>query len=211
MIRALFFDFDGVVMDSMHLKLEAYCHAFAGQGFASDEVNRIQTREAGIARQRLLGIIYRELKGEELPPELYESALERFNQHDEASRVRMDFVPGSQAFLDKVRGRYFTAVVTGTPQDVIDRTVAHFGLGPYFDKVCGSPVVKVDHLQALAASRGLRPDQCVYIGDAVKDQEASVACGMPFAGLDRGDHPFDADKAWIIVESLHQLEAPLDL
>lgn len=211
MIRAVFFDFDGVVMDSMHLKLESYCYAFEGEGFDPAEVNRIQTREAGISRHRLLGILYEELKGAPLPPALFEAALARFNRHDDESRARMEFVPGTEAFLHKVAPRYYTAVVTGTPQDVIERTVAHFGLGPYFDEVRGSPKVKVDHLLELMRGRGLQAEECLYIGDAVKDQEAADACGVPFAGLDRGDAPFAVQRAWAVVRSLAELEPRLGL
>ena len=211
MMRAVFFDFDGVVMDSMHLKLESYCYAFEGEGFDPDEVNRIQTREAGISRHRLLGIIYRELKGEELPAALFERALARFNRHDDESRGRMEFVPGTEGFLQKAAARYYTAVVTGTPQEVIKRTVDHFGLGPYFDEVRGSPKVKTEHLSELMRGCALGPEQCLYIGDAVKDQEAADACGMPFVGLDRGDAPFAAEWAWAVVNSLAELEPRLGL
>lgn len=211
MLRAVFFDFDGVVMDSMHLKLESYCYAFEGEGFDPDEINRIQTREAGISRHRLLGIIYKELKGEKLPAALFERALERFNRHDDESRGRMEFVPGTERFLQKVAVRYYTAVVTGTPQEVIERTVAHFGLGPYFDEVRGSPKVKTEHLGELMRGRALRPEQCLYVGDAVKDQEAAEACQVPFVGLDRGDAPFVTARAWAVVHSLAELEPRLGL
>ena len=33
----VFLDFDGVIMDSMGLKLDSYCHAFEGCGFARED------------------------------------------------------------------------------------------------------------------------------------------------------------------------------
>jgi beta-phosphoglucomutase-like phosphatase (HAD superfamily) len=38
----IFLDFDGVIMDSMALKLESYCHAFAGLGFGREAIRKLQ-------------------------------------------------------------------------------------------------------------------------------------------------------------------------
>ena len=204
-LEALFFDFDGVVMDSMDLKLDSYSYALEEHGFARHDIKHIQVRDAGITRHQVLRTMYLELAGEEIGDQQFDTALERFNRHDDESRAKMEWVPGTRAVLDTVARRYFTAIITGTPQQVIDESVDFFELRRYFQEARGGPVDKRDHLRELMATRGLRPEDCVYIGDAIKDQESADDCGVPFIGLDRGDAPFESERAWIIVESLEEV------
>ena len=184
-------DFDGVIMDSMSLKLDSYCHAFAGLGFAREDIRRMQLATAGISRFRTVPLMYEALAGKPMPDALAAEALARFHEHDEASRGSMVMKSGARAFLDAALARGITlAIVTGTPQAVIERTVAHFSLGGYFARVCGSPPAKPEHLARLAVEFGAAPASCLYVGDAIKDQEAAVETGMPFAGVNCGDDPF---------------------
>ena len=199
-------DFDGVIMDSMALKLESYCHAFAGMGFAREAIRKVQLELAGLSRVKTVPLMYLELSGKEMPGALAAEALARFGEHDEASRERMQLKAGALDFLAAARARGIPmAIVTGTPQEVIERTVDRFSLRAYFDRVCGSPPAKPEHLSRLAEEFGFAPAACLYVGDAIKDQEAAVAAGMPFAGVNNGDDPFRPEGLSIEVRALAEL------
>jgi HAD superfamily hydrolase (TIGR01509 family) len=202
----VFLDFDGVIMDSMGLKLESYCHAFDGMGFARADIRRLQLAFAGLSRQKTIALIYRELSGREMPEDLFAAALARFGEHDEESRARMALMPGAAEFLAAASETGVPmAVVTGTPQAAIDRTVAHFRLGRFFVKVCGSPQSKPEHLRSLTAEHSLDPARCLFVGDAIKDQEAAAGAGIPFAGINNGDNPFRPDGLLLEVAGLGAL------
>ncbi len=202
----VFLDFDGVIMDSMGLKLDSYCHAFGEFGFSRDDIHKLQIASAGLSRFKTIRLMYLALSGTEMPEGLYERALARFGEHDEASRARMKLMPGAAEFLAEARARGIPlAVVTGTPQEAIDRTVAHFGLGFFFTRVCGSPASKIEHLERLKGEYSLPPSRCLFVGDAIKDQEAALAAGIPFAGVNNGDDPFRPDGLWLEVTGLGDL------
>jgi HAD superfamily hydrolase (TIGR01549 family) len=204
--RFVFLDFDGVIMDSMGLKLESYCHAFDGMGFARADIRKRQLAFAGLSRQKTIALIYRDLSGMEMPEALYARALTRFCEHDEASRARMALMEGAAEFLEAAREEEIPlAVVTGTPQAAIDRTVTHFRLAPFFRKVCGSPGSKPEHLSALTTEYSLEPARCLFIGDAIKDQEAALGAGIPFAGVNNGDDPFRPEGLLLEVANLGDL------
>lgn len=204
-------DFDGVIMDSMGLKLDAYCHAFAGFGFAREDIRRLQLASAGLSRFQTIPYMFGSLTGKPMAPDAAERALQRFREHDEASREKMRLMEGAREFLEAARDRRIpVAIVTGTPQEVIDRTIAHFSLGGYFRQVCGSPGSKPEHLSRLAAEAGLAPRDCLYVGDAVKDQEAAFEVEMPFAGVDNGDHPFRPEGLSAEIAGLGSLIPYLD-
>lgn len=204
----VFLDFDGVIMDSMGLKLDSYCHAFEGCGFGREAIRKLQLASAGLSRYRTIPLMYTSLSGEEMPEELYRRCLERFNEHDDASRGKMALKTGTAEFLEASRASDLPlAIVTGTPQEVIDRTVDHFGLRPYFVRVCGVPGSKVQHLERLVGEFALDPARCLFAGDAIKDQEAAAALGMPFVGVNNGDDPFRQEGMVAEVKSLDKLMA----
>lgn len=204
--QIVFLDFDGVIMDSMGLKLDSYCHAFEGCGFAREAIRNLQLASAGLSRQKTIPLIYLALSGKPMPEELYQSALARFTAHDEASRGDMVLKKGALEFLEAARGlRVHMAVVTGTPKEVIDKTVAHFGLGIYFLQVCGSPGTKVEHLERLVGEYRLEASQCLFVGDAIKDQEAAQAAKVPFIGVNNGDDPFRPEGLTAEIKDLAEL------
>jgi len=210
-LRAIFFDFDGVIMDSMHLKLDGYCLAMQPYGFAREDVNRLMRRYMGQSRRRIIRFMHAELAGSEISDDEFERALQVFNEHDDASRDAMTPIPGSYEFLDRAHRDHFTAVVTGTPEDFILKTTAHHNLDRYFDIVRGSPDTKRDIIAKLLADNALVPDECIFIGDGKTDQEAADHHAMRFVGLDNGDASFDPQTAWKVVRDLNELRPTLGL
>jgi HAD superfamily hydrolase (TIGR01549 family) len=150
--------------------------------------------------------MYEALSGEAMPEDLYARCLARFGEHDEASRGKMALKQGAGKFLSAAReAEVPLAIITGTPQEVIDKTVDHFFLRPFFARVCGSPGSKVEHLERLVKEFSLQPDRCLFAGDAVKDQEAASAVGMPFAGVNNGDDPFRPEGMLVEIKGLDAL------
>ncbi len=190
--RWIFLDFDGVIMDSMTLKLDAYCYALAEYGFAREAVRTQQLLYAGLSRSRALPLMYKALSGgEEITPEEQEHVLARFAEEDIRLRPHMRMMPGVIGFLDEAARREVPlAVVTGTPQEVIDGTVAHFGIRGYFREIHGWPPLKAEHLQTLLERHGLTPRAAIYVGDAVQDINAAESVGIPFIAVDHGDGAF---------------------
>lgn len=193
-------------MDSMALKLESYLHALSPWSADQAEARRLQLASAGLSRFKVIPYMYEALLGHPMPKERFDESLARFTEHDEASRARMEMKPGTLAFLVAARSAGIPlAIVTGTPQEAIDRTMAHFDLGRYFREVRGSPGLKRDHLLELLATWNLGAGECYYVGDAVMDQDAAAAAGIPFIGVDNGDHPFDSGTLVAEITSLESL------
>jgi phosphoglycolate phosphatase-like HAD superfamily hydrolase len=202
----VFLDFDGVVMDSMTLKLDSYCHAFAGMGFHREAIRALQLASAGLSRQKTIPLMYESLSGRPMPEGLYREALARFTDHDDASRSSMVLMPGAEAFLTAARREGVRlAIVTGTPQEVIEKTVAHFDLGRFFARVCGTPGGKAEHLGRLLGEFGLSAGRCLYAGDAIKDQEAALAVAMPFVGINTDPAVFRAQGLALLIPDLGHL------
>lgn len=210
--RFIFLDFDGVVMDSMELKLDSYCYAFDGCGFSRAAIRKLQLASAGMSRYKTIPLMYESLAGEPMPEALYREAVARFGEHDEASRGKMKPKRGTEEFLRAAKASGVPlAIVTGTPQDAIERTVEHFHLKDFFLRVCGVPGSKIQHLERMLGEFGLAAAETVFVGDAIKDQEAASALRIPFIGVNNGDDPFQPEGLVAEIRGLDQLCALLDL
>lgn len=186
----IFLDFDGVIMDSMTLKLDAYCFALQEYGFARENVRVQQLLYAGLSRSRALPLMFESLAGRQMPEDAKERVLRLFSEEDDRLRSRMQIKPGALAFMTEAQKRIPLVVVTGTPQEAIDKTMEHFDLVGFFQEVCGYPPIKAEHLQNQLLKRGLKPEQSLYVGDAIQDYKAAESVGMPFVGINNGDNPF---------------------
>jgi HAD superfamily hydrolase (TIGR01549 family) len=209
--RWIFLDFDGVIMDSMTLKLDAYCFALAEFGFTRAQVREQQLLYAGLSRSRALPLMFKELSGgEEITPAAQERVLARFAEEDIRLRPRMKLMPGVIGFLDEAAGRGVPlVVVTGTPQEVIDGTVDHFGIRKYFQEIHGWPPMKAEHLQSLLDRHDLGPSEVIYVGDAVQDINAAESVGIPFYAVDHGDGAFDGRSPVAALKGLRELPGVL--
>lgn len=208
----LFLDFDGVIMDSMALKLESYRLALLPYGFETEAIRRVQRRTAGLSRQKTLPLMVRELGQMEMSERELASALERFRLSDESNRSRMEFMPGALEFLRAAKSaKLSTYILTGTPQEVIETTVRHFELKDYFEGILGSPPDKATHLREYtqALPGGVRAS--LFVGDSPKDQEASMQVGVPFAGLATDAEDLAAFDAANMVVRLHSLTDLIEL
>lgn len=204
--QIIFLDFDGVIMDSMDLKLDSYCKAFEGCGFSREAIHQMQLASAGLSRVKTIPLIYLALAGKVMPEPLFQSALDKFTAHDEGSRAELTFKPGALEFLEAARAmRIYMAVVTGTPQVAIDRTITQFNLGVYFLKVCGTPGGKAEHLEEMMEAYRLDPAECWFVGDAIMDQKAAESAKVRFIGLNNGDDPFSSGGPWREIQALSEL------
>jgi HAD superfamily hydrolase (TIGR01549 family) len=205
--RWIFLDFDGVIMDSMTLKLDAYVYALAEFGFTREAVREQQLLYAGLSRSRALPLMYKVLSGgKDITPEAQERVLQRFAEEDIRLRPQMQLMPGVVEFLQEADRRGVPlAVVTGTPQEVIDGTVDHFGIRHWFREIHGWPPIKAEHLADLLARHSLRPSEAIYVGDAVQDINAAEAVGVPFIAVDHGDGAFDGRAPVATLKGLGEL------
>ncbi len=210
MIKAIFFDFDGVIMDTMDVKLDSYCYALQKFNFPRKKIREFQLRYTGLSRKKILVLIYEHLSGEKVTETIAKNMFNRFAEHDEKSRSMMKPIPESFAFLKKVYSQYYTALISGTPQDVIKKTVEFHKLTPYFDDIQGSPKLKSDIIRGLLKKQKLLANECVFIGDGKTDQDAAEACCIKFVGLNRGLVSFEHNRAWMVVTSLMDLLPHLD-
>lgn len=193
-LDAIFFDFDGVVLDSVHLKTEAFGDIFAQYGEEiRQQVVDYHLQHGGVSRFEKFKYYYRELLNKPVSESELQKLGERFTQLTLEKIIVAPFIDGAQETLAALNNNQVPCfVASGTPQDDLDYVLAVRSLGSYFVEAHGSPRKKVEIVKDVAERFNYNLSNCLFIGDAMTDYNAAKVCGMPFLGVkgkDSADFP----------------------
>jgi phosphoglycolate phosphatase-like HAD superfamily hydrolase len=187
-LRAIVFDFDGVILESANVKTEAFVELYAVHGAEVQEhVRTHHLANLGISRFKKFDWIARNVLQSSLTPEESAALGEQFSALALARVLAAPFVPGAHESLVALAKSYPLFVASGTPQEELDAIVDHRGLRPYFREVHGTPSEKPAILNDLLARLSLQRDQVLFIGDGMSDYKAAFAVGVEFLARDTPD------------------------
>lgn len=178
--KAVIFDLDGTLVDSMPAHFEAWCEALASNGAPKDVFPEDVFYSMG---GRPTKDIVREINGEfnlDLDPEAVSYAKRRaFLEKVDLVELNEDVV----AFAQSLRGKMPVGIATGGSRKVVEATLKAKGLTDLFDEVvtsddvkCGKPAPDV-YLDA-AARLEVDPKDCLVLEDAAPGIMAAQSAGM---------------------------------
>lgn len=177
----LFWDFDGVIKDSVALKTEAFDRLF---GEYDAEVRRYvrehHALHGGVSRYIKIPHYFRTLLDQELSEEETEIYCQRYAEAVVEAVIECDWIPGAREFLLTNPFGQQHVIVTGTPQTEMEHILQAIDLESPFSQVFGAPHTKPAVLAQLLQESGLPPDQCLMIGDSMTDYDAAVQNEVPF-------------------------------
>lgn len=179
--RAIFWDFDGVIKESVEVKAEAFARLFEAHGAAvQDRVRRHHRAHGGMTRRDKIRHYFTAFVGRPVDEARLDEACDRFGRLTRRAVVDSPWVAGVRECLEALRGVVPSFIVSATPQADLDWIADRLGIGGLFRSVCGAPPAKADILRALLDRTGLPPDGCLMIGDALEDYHAARAAGVGF-------------------------------
>ncbi|TMQ26962.1 MAG: HAD family hydrolase, partial [Deltaproteobacteria bacterium] len=160
-VRAVVFDFDGVILESADVKTEAFVELYAEHGAAVVErVRAHHLANLGISRFKKFAWIAEHVLGRPLGDADSAALGERFAALALEKVLAAPFVPGAEAALAVLaRAGLPRFVASGTPQDELALIVDRRGLRPVFHEVHGTPREKPEILRDVMARHELAPDQ----------------------------------------------------
>ena len=197
--RAVVFDLDGTLLDSLPLVLQAFAHAL--QPFTESPTMEIFARLGGPPARVFSNL----LGGDTHVP----AALERLTLFNRDNGHRIRPFEGVARWLGELRGKALElAVWTGRDRGTTLTLLREHGLEDFFSHViCGDdlPTHKPDPqgLNAILERLGVPPKEALLIGDADVDVHGGAACGVDTV-LIRNGRAIEADVealAWRIVSS----------
>lgn len=185
---ALFWDFDGVIMDSMSVRDEAFRHVL--RDYPSDLVDALVTwhkANGGLSRyvkfarfqEVMLGIPKDEVQIKDWAAEFSRYCTARLCDPAILIEETVLMLP----ILAEIQPMHIVSGSDGVELNALCQTL---GLSRYFRSIHGSPTPKIDLVRQLLDKHDYRLDRCWLIGDSKNDLEAARTNSIGFIGF--GEH-----------------------
>ncbi len=179
-LRAIAFDFDGVILESGLIKQQAFLELFAHRPELRARILAHHRRHLGVSRFDKIAWIHRELLGRALGPEELAAEGRRYSELVLERVLACPMVTGAKDLLRDLEGRLLSFVVSATPQQELELIVAERGLAGHFHELHGAPAVKADVLAELMRRHRLAPHEMLMVGDGLSDYETARRAGVAF-------------------------------
>lgn len=178
--KLIFWDFDGVIKDSIEVKTQAFTKLFQPFGVeVAERVREHHEANGGMSRFEKLPL-YLRWAGKEPSRSSANEFCDQFGHLVLQGVIDSPWVSGAETFLRSNPHRQTFVLVSATPQDELERVLEALDLTTCFVEVFGAPTRKKEAIRMILATRVLDPLDCLMIGDARADLEAAEANQVPF-------------------------------
>ena len=209
-IKNIFFDFDGVLAESVHIKTEAFRTMYLK--YSKDFAQRVvdyHVDNGGISRFEKFKIWNGDWLGEVVTDERISELASQFSDLVMKGVIEAKEVLGARDFLENASD-YKKYIITGTPTTEIrpilkGRNMNHYFLGAY-----GSPEKKSYWVEKILTENNLNSHESVFIGDALADYKAALDNNLIFILRETEDGiPLFKDFKGIRIKDLTELDSVL--
>lgn len=183
--KAVFFDFDGVILDSVDVKTKAFAAMFRDYGPEIEKaVVDYHLAHGGVSRFEKFKYYYNKLLSKPIDEMELQRLGKRFNGLVLEKVLAAPFIPGALETLKELKEKSIPAfVVSGTPDDELKVIVEKRTLTDYFVEVHGSPRTKSEVVKDLLGRYHYNPSECLFVGDAMTDYAVAKEQNMIFLGI----------------------------
>ena len=207
MIKAIIFDFDGVILESAIIKTKAFGEVV--KEYPKEQADAFvayHMSHMGISRHVKFRYFIEEILKEQYTEEKEEQLAESFERIVYEQVMKCKFVPGAREFLENNYQKYDLYVASGTPEEEMHRVIKDRRLGRYFKEVYGSPLKKTEIIQKILDKHGYSTSEAFFVGDANTDLNAARETGLGFIGRSTEENIEDFKDIANRITDLRQIE-----
>ncbi|MGL5903447.1 MAG: HAD family hydrolase, partial [Cetobacterium sp.] len=175
MIKNIFFDFDGVILDSMGVRDYGFKKIFEKYDKNSniEEFLDYHRTNGGLSRFHKIKYFFKTYLNEDISEE---KVLELANDFSEIMRKELTnkkyLINETVHFIKNNYQKYNMYIVSGSEQNELRYLCKELELESYFKIILGSPIHKNDLVRNILKEENLNSKECILIGDSINDYEA---------------------------------------
>jgi len=172
--RVVFFDFDGVIKDSLEVKADVFEHLFKPYGLhVSQRVRKHHEANGGMSRFEKLPL-YLQWAGLARNQDILERLEHDFSLLAKTGVIQSSWVVGMPEYLYKNAGRQVFYLVTATPDNEIKEILQKLKIDHFFSGIMGSPETKEDAIKKTIIDNNINTSESILIGDSRIDYDAAT-------------------------------------
>jgi HAD superfamily hydrolase (TIGR01549 family) len=205
-MKNIFWDFDGVILDSMKVRDWGFREIF--KTFDETQVEKLidfHRENGGLSRYVKIRYFYENILGKPITEEEVLRYAEFFSKLMKKELVdRSNLIQDSVNFIKENFNNYNFHIVSGSDQKELRFLCAALDLSRYFLSIHGSPTAKKVIVKDLIIKNNYNENETILIGDSINDFEAAQSNGLVFFGY---NNLALKDKSEFYIESFNQFES----
>lgn len=214
MLKAVIFDFDGVIADTEPIHLGAFQRTLHGLGMLLTEED-YYSRYLAYDDKTFFRRFLRD-RDYEHDDRLIAELIERKSGHyEELIKGNIEILPGVRGFIDKIAGRCRMAIGSGAMRSEIVDILEFAGIRGYFEVIVGAEDIEnckpapdvylevLKRLNARSSTEGaISAGECLVIEDSVPGIKAALSAGMKCLAVTNSYTAEELSRAHMVRESL---------
>lgn len=184
MIKVIFWDFDGVLMDSNRVRDMGFEHVLAK--FPKDQVDQLiafHKSNGGLSRYVKFRYFFEEIRKENVSDNQILFWADRFSHIMKESLVNPELlIDETFSFVKENQGKYIMHITSGSDQEELLFLCKSMRIDHFFSSIHGSPKSKTEWVKELLEVHSYNTSECVLIGDSINDFEAALTNKIKFIG-----------------------------
>jgi HAD superfamily hydrolase (TIGR01549 family) len=183
-IQTLFWDFDGVIMDSNAVRDSGFEEVL--KEYPQTEVNALMAfhrENGGLSRYVKFRYFFEDIRRESITEEEIRIWASRFSEIMMQTLIKPDLLIDETLNFIKTNTRKYTMhIVSGSDQRELRKICKSLDIAQYFLSIHGSPTPKNDLVADLLQTHSYDKSTCLLIGDSKNDFEAAQINDILFMG-----------------------------
>lgn len=176
----IFWDFDGVIKDSLMAKSDGFEQLFLPYGReVARKVRQHHESHGGVSRFEKMPL-YLSWAGEPATAEQVHDFCDRFSRLVLRAVIESMWVPGVREYIQAHHDDQRFVLMTATPQEEIRQILNTLGIVRFFREIHGAPEPKNTAVRDVLERWQTRPEQALVIGDAETDLKAAEENSVDF-------------------------------
>ena len=183
--KMMIFDFDGVIVDSMNVKVDEYkilLSQFTKDELVLNRIEEVYRNSMGIPREVTLKKVFDEILGRNISAQEIENLSQAYSK---AVFERLEAVKPLSGFLEylALHKEVTKHIISGAPHSDIIYLADKLNLAKYFKSIKGGPLAKKDELKRIKTQEKVKEGEVIYFGDQENDYNAAKSAEVQFVGI----------------------------
>ena len=216
MLRAVIFDFNGIIVDDEPIHFKLFQRVLGEEGIVLTE-EAYYARYLGFDDRGAFNFGYREHQRSLDDAKLAELIERKAGYYQEAMRSQVAIFPGVKALAADLAQHLPLAVASGALRNEIETILAAAGLIDYFKAIVSAedvargkpePEIFLKALTALNSQSGkpIQANECVVIEDSKEGIKGALRAGMKCVAVTNSHRPEMLSEANAVVSSLEKVD-----
>ena len=196
MVKNIIFDFDGVILDSIPIKTDAFETLF--KDFPADQVEQLlayHLENGGLSRYVKIRYFFETLRHEPIKEEEVAAYAHRYSLLTKKALCNPKFlIDDTMEFVRKNHGRYRMHIASGADDADLKYICKKLKIDAYFISIDGAPTNKGDIVRNIIEVNNYKKEETILIGDSINDYEAAERNKLQFFGYNNDElrpaHPY---------------------